>query len=275
MSEVRVGITENGDASVDYSWEKKLDTVDMAILITKNITDEFIHKAIQHRNKVIVHATCTGFGGTVLEPNVPKCSEQLEQTKKMIAAGFPAEQVVVRIDPIIPTDKGVEMFEKIVDAMHRYVKRYRISVIDNYPHVKERFKKAGLPELFNGEFTAPESDFAKVDLAISRLKFRFPDIVIESCAEPNLRKTKKIGCVSAEDMKKFGLKPEKNTKKKRVGCLCEPKKELLPYNHCWWCTKKNEETNSKGSCEEGDCKQCPYLQVYGCPHRCLYCYWKT
>ena len=84
MSEVKVGITENGDASVDYSWEKKLDTVDMAILITKNITDEFIHKAIQHRDKVIIHATCTGFGGTVLEPNVPKCSEQLEQTKKMI-----------------------------------------------------------------------------------------------------------------------------------------------------------------------------------------------
>lgn len=270
-----IGITENGDASVDYSWENKMPEMDMAVIITKNVTDEFIRRVMKYRDKVIVHATCTGYGGTVLEPNVPKYMDQLEQTKKLIAAGFPAEHVVVRIDPVIPTEKGCALFEKIVEEMHMYVRRYRISVLDNYKHVQERFRNAGLPVLYGGEFSAGAEDFARVDLSISRVKFRFPDISIESCAEPQLTKTEKIGCVSSKDMQSFGLPLPPKKRTKRTGCLCEAKTEMLPYNHCWYCTKKKQETTRNGSCEEGNCKDCAYAQVYGCKNRCLYCYWRT
>ena len=36
-----IGITERGDAAIDYSWIRKLDSVDGAILITKNVSQMF------------------------------------------------------------------------------------------------------------------------------------------------------------------------------------------------------------------------------------------
>lgn len=39
---MRIGITERGDASIDYSWVDKVSNIDGAILITKNLTDKFI-----------------------------------------------------------------------------------------------------------------------------------------------------------------------------------------------------------------------------------------
>lgn len=35
---MKVGITEAGDASFDYSWTEKIKDTNMTILITKNIT---------------------------------------------------------------------------------------------------------------------------------------------------------------------------------------------------------------------------------------------
>ena len=276
MSDLKIGITENGDASKDYTWGLKANDMDMMVLITKNVTDEFIQRVLPYRQKVILHATCTGYGGTVIEPNVPKYTEQLEQVRKLIAYGFPAEQIVIRIDPIIPTVKGCLLFETIVEDIHLDVKRFRISVIDNYKHMQERFKAAGLPILFNGEFQAPAEDFARVDLTINRLRFRFPDIIIESCAEPMLTKVEKIGCVSEKDMQRFGLEVQNNNKKKRSGCLCEAKSELLPYNRACYCTVKHEIVDRNDNCELSDkCKNCEYVQIYGCANRCLYCFWKS
>ena len=38
---MKVEITERGDAGIDLSWKSKLNNVDGAVLITKNITNEF------------------------------------------------------------------------------------------------------------------------------------------------------------------------------------------------------------------------------------------
>lgn len=43
---MKIGITERGDASIDYQWKGKLPSVDGAILITKNLTDQFIDTVI-------------------------------------------------------------------------------------------------------------------------------------------------------------------------------------------------------------------------------------
>lgn len=67
---IKIGITERGDAALDFSWYDKLSTVSGAILITKNITDEFIHRvmqAYQNGYKLIIHATCTGWGQSIIE----------------------------------------------------------------------------------------------------------------------------------------------------------------------------------------------------------------
>jgi DNA repair photolyase len=145
---MKIGITEAGDASLDYTWVEKAPEMDMMILITKNVTDKFIREVMRFANKTIVHATCTGYGGTRMEPGVPKWKNQLEQTKKLIAMGFPAEQVVVRIDPIFPTPKGIATIEKIVEFVFHFffpffktknrllLKLYRLL----YPLNKSRFR---------------------------------------------------------------------------------------------------------------------------------------
>lgn len=112
---LKIGITEAGDAALDFSWVSKINNVDGVILITKNLTDKLIDEIMKHKNKIILHATCTGMGGTCIEPNVPTYMYQLEQVSKLIATGFPAEKITIRIDPIIPTNKGLQTAQKVID----------------------------------------------------------------------------------------------------------------------------------------------------------------
>lgn len=273
---MKFGITEAGDASFDYSWKDKLNSVDMAILITKNITDKFIEEILKVKNKVILHATCTGYGGTIVEPNVPNYKLQLEKVRKLIRSGFPKEQIVVRIDPVIPTKKGCEKIKNIVEYINEDVKRFRISVIDNYKHVQERFENAGLPILFNGNFQAYDKDFELVDDTIKELKEKH-SVVFESCAENKLFETEKIGCVSKKDLSVFGLQTTENMiKNNRANCLClAGKTELLRHIPYGFCNKFKIPDMPNASCGTKKCKDCKEHTFYGCPNACLYCYWKS
>ena len=242
------GITEAGDASLDYSWKRKLPQIDGAILITKNLTDKFINEVLPERHKVIIHVSCTGYGGTVLEPNLPTYEQQLQQVRKLVNYGFPKEQIVIRIDPIIPTEKGIEKIETIVKEISDLIPRFRVSIIDMYPHVRERFKKRNLPVPFNGEFQASEREFAMVDEKLKELKSRY-GVTFECCAEKYLYQAKQTGCVSRQDFDVLNLELEEETlKRQRPTCSCvTAKTELLHRN----------ETSH-----------------YGCQYQCLYCYWR-
>ena len=59
MAKYRIGITEAGDAGLDLSWVDKLNDVDGAVVITKQITDSFINAALTNQEKLIIHLTCT------------------------------------------------------------------------------------------------------------------------------------------------------------------------------------------------------------------------
>lgn len=61
MPKYKIGITEAGDAGLDLSWANKLDTVDGAIVITKCITPDFYEVALANKDKLIIHATITGY----------------------------------------------------------------------------------------------------------------------------------------------------------------------------------------------------------------------
>ena len=273
---MKIGITEAGDASFDYSWVDKINDMNMAILITKNITDEFIEKIMEVKHKVILHATCTGYGGTVLEKNVPDYKQQLDQVKKLISLGFPAEQIVIRVDPIIPTQKGFGNLLKVVSYIHKDVKRFRISILDNYKHVQERFKKNGLPVLYNGNFQASDEDFENVDSVLRQMKSIY-GVTFESCAEPKLTETEKTGCVSAKDFAIFGLKIDTTEKSnQRRECLCiAGKTELLSHKRYGFCKKFGIDDSIGGSCGIGNnCKDCDNHENFGCKNACLYCYWK-
>lgn len=273
---MKVGITEAGDASFDYSWTEKIKDTNMTILITKNITDKFIEEILKFKEKIVLHATCTGYGGTVLEPNVPDYKHQLNQVKKLISLGFPKEQIVIRIDPIIPTHKGLNNLIKVVEYIHNDIKRFRISVLDNYKHVQERFKDKGLPVLYNGNFQASTEDFQRTDSVLRQLKDSY-GVSFECCAEIHLKEAEQIGCVSQRDLSLFGLKADTaELKGQRKTCLCIAcKEELLTHKRYGRCKKFGIDDALGGSCGlKNNCSKCEYHETYGCPNACLYCYWR-
>lgn len=249
------GITEAGDASINYEWEEKLNEIDGCILITKNLTEKFRNKLLMYKDKsIILHVSCTGYGKTVLEKNIPTYKETIENLKDLLNRGWDIRRTVFRIDPIIPTKKGIELFETVLETAKKEIpdlKRFRISVMDNYPHIRERFAKVGLPELYSNYFQASFSEFQELNKKIRDLKEKYLDISIESCAETKLPDTERLGCVSEKDFNILGLILD-NTQLKgqRKNCLCVcSKKELLTYKY----------------------NQTGYNHCYGC----LYCYWKT
>ena len=271
------GITEAGDASKDYSWTEKVNNTDMSVIITKHIADEFIEKVIPFKNKVIIHATCTGYGGTVLEPNVPDYKVQLDAVKKLIRSGFPTSQIVVRIDPVIPTAKGLKNIEKIVSYIYKDVKRFRMSVIDNYQHIQQRFSENNLPVLFGGKFSASDKEFAMVDEVLSNITKTY-GVTFECCAEPKLKNAEQTGCISQKDLSLFGLTADtQENKGNRYGCLClKGKKELLKHNPYWFCNKFHIPDNIGVTCGmKNKCKECNSHTFFGCSNKCLYCYWKS
>ena len=231
---------------------------------------------MKFKHKVVLHATCTGYGGTVLEKNVPDYKWQLEQVKKLISMGFPREQIVIRVDPVIPTYKGFGNLMKVVSYIHNDVKRFRVSVLDNYKHVQERFKKNGLPVLYNGNFQASFQDFDNMDSVLRQMKSIY-GVTFESCAEQYLKEAEKVGCVSQKDLSLFGLKQDTTELKgQRKTCLCiAGKTEMLTHKRYGKCKKFGIDDSLGGSCGVGNnCKTCEHHEVYGCPNACLYCYWK-
>ena len=69
----RIGVTEAGEIAFNLDAFDRLYKAN--IIITKRLTDELIEKLIEHKNKIILHLTCTGMGGTRIEPFVPKLQD--------------------------------------------------------------------------------------------------------------------------------------------------------------------------------------------------------
>ena len=146
MAKYRIGVTEAGDAGIDLNWVQKMDTVDGAVVITKQITHGFLDAVLEHQRKLIVHTTLTGYGGSVLEPWVPTPDEQFEAVQALVDSGFPQEKIVIRVDPLIPTEKGLVKALRVIETcMDDGFRRYRVSVLDMYRHVRNRFRATGLP----------------------------------------------------------------------------------------------------------------------------------
>jgi hypothetical protein len=229
---VRIGTTEKGDAGLDFAWINKKASFDGMILITKHLNHLFIEQAAKINS--IVHATITGHGGTIYEPRVPPILISRRLFQELIEKIGP-ERVVLRIDPIIPTDSGIAkaiyVYQELYENMGKKT-RVRISFMDNYAHVKQRFINAGLTPL-DYFFHAP------IDLR-EKIASYFPDA--EICGEPGM---KCIGCVSEKDLKTLNIKGES----KIGGWQREECK-------CLGC--KIEMLNNKRQCRGG----------------CIYCYWK-
>ncbi len=230
----RIGITERGDAGLDFAWMNKAIGFDGVILITKHISYGFIEQAT--KINAIVHATITGLGGTIYEPKVPPLFLSKQMFKKLIDKIDP-RRVVLRIDPIIPTDSGIAkaiyVYQELYENMGKKT-RVRISFMDNYAFVKQRFIDVGLKPL-DYYFHAP------IELR-QKIASYFPDA--EICGEPGMECT---GCISKKDLEILKIDTKADLKIggfQREDCKCLAcKVELL---------------DNKRRCKSG----------------CIYCYWK-
>lgn len=231
----KIGITERGDAGLDFTWVEKVPQTAFSILITKNINDRFIEEAVKQKRKLIIHATITGMGGTKIETNVPSADWSISQLQKLIDAGFPANQIVLRVDPIFPTEKGIQTACSVLDhASGLGITRCRISIVDAYKHVVKRFSIA--------KISFPEFKMQDAYDLITQAFIPYMDRWdFEACAEGL---PFRCGCISDRDAKILGIEIDLiGNKEQRHGCLCPRNKfELLTH-----------------------CQQCE--------HRCLYCYW--
>ena len=258
-----IGITERGDAGLDLSWQDALRSrrVDGAILITKHVTNAFctaLSDIYATFPGIILHVTCTGWGGTAVEPNVPDVSAQAEALRRLLAAGFPSDHIVLRLDPILPWEEGLRRAETVLshpifqDLAEDAPLRVRISLLDVYPHVRRRFADAGIPLPIAGFSAGPDSY-----PSIAALLARYSKYYYETCAEPAfaqfVQKQKPAvhltasGCISETDLQRMGMPAvigQTPTVRQRKTCLCLAGKTELLKNRV------------------------------RCPHQCLYCYWK-
>lgn len=248
---MKIGITERGDAALDLSWADKLDSVDGAIVITKNVTSKKFQEALlEHKNKLILHATITFLGGTEYEPNVPKAGKSIEALKEIISKGFPASKIVFRLDPILSRAQSHAFrlgAAKIIADLG--ISRVRFSFIDIYPHVRRRFMAKGI-EIPCNNFTLDKDEQRFVALDFLNIN-HFTGLCFEICAEDNnivdpiAGIFEHIGCISQKDLQLLGIyKNITSLANQREGCKClSVKTELL---------------SNKAQCAHG----------------CVYCYWK-
>lgn len=170
--------------------------------------------------------------------------------EKLVLKGFPLTNIVLRVDPIIPTAEGIQRACMVLEYAHSRldIKRIRISILDEYRHVKNRLESMGHDTFYPGNsFYATKDMMNNVVSALTKLPY-----VYETCAEDLLASKSKqfkiTGCVSELDLDIMGIEvPEgllENMQNRR-GCHClSCKKELLSYKA-------------------------------QCPNRCVYCYWQN
>lgn len=238
-----IGVTETGDPAFNLDIFDRLYKAN--IIITKHLSDKLIDKLVENKEKCILHFTVTGWGRTKVEPFVPCIQKSKLQFRKLIDKGFPIEQVVLRIDPIIPTEEGIERASFALELfLDSKIKRIRFSILDLYNHVKERFKENNI-ELPYNTFHAPLKERKEIWESLKEIGEKY-NIDIEVCGEPGIES---ISCLSQKDIDILGLTNEiklVGNSNQRYNCSCPANKRQLIKN--------------------GYSKKCG--------HKCLYCYIK-
>lgn len=226
-----VGVTETRDPGLCWMELKKLHRSN--VIITKHLENpDFRSWLLEHQKCIILHATITGWGGTPVEPGVISYQESIDYLKELLKDGFPANQVVLRVDPVIPNTDG---FNKLVDVVHKYALiqgpvRVRLSMLDNYMHIRRKMQSLGVDMSMYQGFRANDQAFNHLNELICKMKKEWQHLEFESCAEPLLTSCQQLGCVSQKDIDILGLtgvvRLEGKTHQRR-DCLCPDNKLQL------------------------------------------------
>jgi hypothetical protein len=218
-----VGVTEGCDPTLNLKWIDWVRSGKPAIIITK--MPRLLLPMLQNDN-IIVHCTITGLGGSKIEPNIDLPEVSLKYYHQICDLLSP-DRVVLRIDPIVYWRGYKPILKSLVKEAEG---RVRISFIDVYPHVSQRFTAKNIPLSYNS-FHMPLEIRKEIWEELGK-----PEL----CCEPDMPS---VPCVSKLDCKILGVEPSKERKGQRVSCVClANKRELLlqppkcTYGclYCYW-----------------------------------------
>lgn len=113
-----VSYYKSGDPTQNYDWVQKL--TDINIIRTKVITDEFIKVCIENKHRIFLHVVITGLGKTVFEPNIPSVKEMFFKLEKLIKTGFPQNQILWIVNPVLPNDNGLKALELLLRVFSEF-----------------------------------------------------------------------------------------------------------------------------------------------------------
>lgn len=168
---------------------------------------------VEEGRNIIVHCTITSLGGSPVEPNIDPPERSLKHYHKFCKLLGP-ERVVLRIDPILSWNYSDEALLDLIDEAEG---RVRISFMDLYPHVAQRFARHSVP-LDQSSFHHPLEARLRVWETLGQ-----PEV----CAEPGLPNTP---CVGKADCEILGVEPSPYLKGQRRLCGCLANKVEL----CTW-----------------------------------------
>jgi Domain of unknown function (DUF1848). len=223
----------------------------VASLITKNPAGlEPILRELsdEEARRVFVQVTITCLGGTRWEPYVPPAKEAFRGLAVPIGR-LGVDHVTLRYDPIIPgVNDQEELFKRYIDCAVRLgIKGITISILDVYPHTRQRIQQARLKcKLPEGMHWPIEERQEILQRWLSAAGGR---IVTRVCCEPGLEGYQRGGCdwviEACETVTGRPFSPDdlpQGTQRKSCGC---PKfEQILSYydrcgHGCVYCYRKN------------------------------------
>jgi len=133
---------KSGNPTLQYDWVSKL--TDINIVKTKSITDEFIKVCLENKNRLFLHVVISGMGKTTFEPNIDSVKVTFLQLSKLIKSGFPQNQILVIVSPILSNDNGLKALELLLRVFTEF-KDLRLRFVRfqllQYKSVNDDFKK--------------------------------------------------------------------------------------------------------------------------------------
>ncbi len=113
-----VSYYKNFDPTIDNTWQSKLTEIN--IINTKKLTIDFCNFILQNKHRIFLHCTISGMGQTPFEPNIPSVKNTFEYLKYLVNNGFPINQILIIINPILPNDNGLKALKLLFRALTEY-----------------------------------------------------------------------------------------------------------------------------------------------------------
>lgn len=136
-----VGINNYCDLSMCYGYVfANLKPINILLLRCLKPGDvELMQKLIENKDKIILHYIVSGYGSTPLEPAVPHPAIAYKSLQTLIQLGFPKKQIVLRIDPVLPSEQGLIVVNQVLNVFRTLgIKRCRFSFLKQNQNVKTR-----------------------------------------------------------------------------------------------------------------------------------------